>query len=84
MTDNKAKAAALLNDSALMEAMDRIENAALEAALNAPRNDDAARRDAVIKANCIRDIRRELQRMAAEETLFFAALSGPHQQGAET
>ena len=67
MSDKKAKATALLNDSVLMAAMDRIENAALEVALNASRNDDAARRDAIIKANCIRDIRRELQRMAAEE-----------------
>lgn len=67
MSENKAHAIALLKDKLFVETMDRIENAAIEAALNAPRQDDQARRDAIIKANCIRDIRRDLQRLAADD-----------------
>jgi len=66
--DKKAHAQALLNNVAFMEAMERIEQGAIEIALGAPRHDDDMRRDAIIKANCIRDIRRDLQRLAAEDT----------------
>ena len=67
MTDKKAHAEALLNNTAFMEAMDRIEQGAIEIALGAPRHDDDMRRDALIKANCIRDIRRDLQRIASAD-----------------
>ena len=40
MTDKAAHAAALLNNPAFIETMEKIEQAAIEAALNAPRHDD--------------------------------------------
>lgn len=63
-----AAAAKALNDNThLHELLNGIEGAAIEAALSASRNDDDARRDAAIKANTIRDIKRELKRLAAHE-----------------
>lgn len=63
----QAAAVALLNNSEFNELLDKVERAAVEAALNASRDDDNARRDAIIKANTIRDIKRELRRLAAAD-----------------
>ncbi len=62
-----SRAKALLNDEAFNELLDRIERAAVEAVLSASRDDEHARRDNAIKANTIRDMRRELRRLAADE-----------------
>ena len=60
-------AVALNNNAHLHELLNRVERAAIEAALCASRDDDNARRDAAIKANTIRDIRRELKRLATTD-----------------
>jgi len=61
-----AAAAKSLNDNPdLHKLLDGMERAAVEAVLSASRSDDNARRDAAIRANTIRDIRRELKRLAA-------------------
>ena len=62
-----AAARALNDNTHLHELLNGIERAAIEAALSASRDDDDARRDAAIKANTIRDIKRELKRLAAQE-----------------
>lgn len=62
-----AAARMLIADENLKELLDRVERAAVEAALSASRDDDHARRDNAIKANTVRDIRRELRRLAASD-----------------
>ncbi len=62
-----SRAKALLNDEAFNELLDKIERAAVEAVLSASRDDEHARRDNAIKANTIRDMRRELRRLSADE-----------------
>lgn len=63
----KAAAIALNNNTHFHELLDRIERSAIEAALSASRDDDHARRDNAIKANTVRDIKRELRRLAASD-----------------
>ena len=55
-----ARATALLGDATLSEVLDKIETRAIETMLNAPLDEDEIRKSAAIKANAVRDIRREL------------------------
>lgn len=55
-----ARATALLGDATLSEVLDKIETRAIETMLNAPLDQDEIRKSAAIKANAVRDIRREL------------------------
>lgn len=66
MQMSSAKARALLADTTLMEVLDKIEARAIETILNAPLDEDEGRKSAAIKANAIRDIRRELTNIANE------------------
>ena len=61
------KAEQLIADADLNWLLDKVERAAIEAVLSASRDDEHARRDQALKANTIRDIRRELKRLAAVE-----------------
>ena len=64
---SQAEANMLISSETLNGILEKIERQAIEAALNAARDDDNARRDMAIKANAVRQIRRELHALSTED-----------------
>ena len=64
---SRGDAEMLISNKTLNGILEKIERQAIEAALNAARDDDNARRDMAIKANAVRQIRRELHALSTED-----------------